>query len=333
MSEKINANVFEKSRKKIVVLKENICKIIKGKDESIDLILASMLAGGHILLDDYPGCGKTTLVKALSASIKKEKKSIPVFKRIQMTPDLLPLDIIGSSILTPKNKKFSFIKGPVFTNILLVDEINRTSPKVQSALLECMEEKTITTEGETYFLEDFFFVVATMNPLDTQGTYPLPIAQLDRFYMKIPFSYTEEKEELNILSTYLDIFEEKEKIKSVITVDEIIEIQNMIKDIKITNTLIQAVLMLLRKTRESRFFLCGGSTRCGIIFLQTAKAYAFLKGKDYVSEDDIMALSNPVLCHRIISKENNAEEELQTIIDDVISHITKVKFKEKKEMK
>ncbi|MEL6823655.1 MAG: AAA family ATPase, partial [Calditrichota bacterium] len=217
--------------KKIAELSESVGKIIRGKDAVIAKVVTCMIAGGHMLMEDLPGLGKTTMAKALAYSIEGEhssendaEKSV-VFKRIQFTPDLLPMDLIGTYIFDDKNKDFIFKHGPIFANIVLADEINRASPKVQSALLECMAENQVTVAEQTYQLDEFFFVIGTQNPIEFEGTYPLPAAQLDRFFMKIDFGYASEDKELEIYKNYRQINNIKGTVSPVVSYSDILSLR------------------------------------------------------------------------------------------------------------
>jgi MoxR-like ATPase len=274
-------------------LKENLKYVIKGKDEVIDLVLIAMCSGGNILMNDVPGVGKTTLAKALALSIDGK------FHRVQFTPDLLPSDITGSSIFSPKDSEFYFRQGPIFTNILLADEINRASPRTQSALLEAMSEGQVTVEGKTYKLEQPFLVVATQNPIEYQGTYPLPEAQLDRFAIELEIGYPDEKDELEVL--YSRQGEDPIlNLKPVIHCDQICSIQNEVKKIKIEKSVGHYIVRVIRATRDDMRVKLGASPRALLALTKSAQAMAFMDGRDFLLPEDVKQLAPSVLPHRII---------------------------------
>lgn len=289
----------------------NVEKVIIGKRLQIKYILTALIAGGHILIEDNPGTGKTVIAKTLAKSISGGSDSlITGFKRIQFTPDLLPMDLLGSHIFDEANKEFIFKKGPLFCNILLADEINRASPKVQSALLECMAEKQITVGDITYPLEKLFFTIATQNPIEMEGTYPLPAAQLDRFFIKIHFGYVDDETELLIYEDYLSIQNNQTITHQVLTVDEILFLQDTAEKIYIHPELIRSVRNLISLTRNHDEIILGASTRSGISYLKCLKAFALVSGRDYVNEDDLQQLAIPVLDHRIIYRNKEARLKL-----------------------
>ena len=275
----------------------NIKLVIKGKDDTIEKIVVCLLLGGHVLLEDVPGSGKTTLAKALAASINGE------FKRIQMTPDLLPADITGVNIFDLKTSEFKFVKGPVFTNILIADEINRATPKTQSGLLECMEENQVTIDGVTYKLEKPFMVIATENPIDTQGVFLLPEAQIDRFLMKLYMEYPSHDNMLEIFRTHL----KKgvlENLKPAVTLAEIVQAAEMVEEVTIEDSIIEYVTNLIEATRIQDSVVLGVSQRGGIALLRAAKCIAALRGRNYVKPDDVKYIAGDVLAHRMILKNN-----------------------------
>lgn len=292
MGEEVNA-VLETAEKLI----NNIKLVIRGKDDTIEKIVVCLLLGGHVLLEDVPGSGKTTLAKALAASINGD------FKRIQMTPDLLPADITGVNIFDLKTSEFKFVKGPVFTNILIADEINRATPKTQSGLLECMEENQVTVDGVTYKLEKPFMVIATENPVDTQGVFPLPEAQIDRFLMKLYMEYPSHDSMLEIFRTHL----KKgvlESLKPAVTLTEIIRAAEIIEEVTIEDSIIEYATNLIEATRTHDSVILGVSQRGGIALLRAAKCIAALRGRNYVKPDDVKYIAGDVLLHRMILKNN-----------------------------
>lgn len=292
MSEGISV-VLETAEKLI----NNIKLVIRGKDDTIQKTVVCLLLGGHILLEDVPGSGKTTLAKALAASINGE------FKRIQMTPDLLPADITGVNIFDLKTSEFRFVKGPVFTNILIADEINRATPKTQSGLLECMEENQVTVDGITYQLEKPFMVIATENPVDTQGVFPLPEAQIDRFLMKLYMEYPDHSSMLEIFRTHLKAGA-LENLKPAVTLEEIAQAAKIIEEVTVDDSILEYAADIIEATREHDSVILGVSQRGGIALLRASKCIAALRGRDYVQPDDIKYIAKDVLAHRMILKNN-----------------------------
>ncbi len=308
-------------------LVDNIETVIKGKRTQIQLILTALLAKGHILIEDNPGTGKTIMAKTLAQSISSfSHNSSTNFKRIQFTPDLLPMDLIGSHIFDDIKKEFVFKKGPLFCNVLLADEINRASPKVQSALLECMAENQITIGDTTYPLEKLFFTIATQNPVEMEGTYPLPAAQLDRFYIKIIFGYVDEETELDIYNNYLGIADNLSHIKQVLSMEEILLLQQEAEKIFIDEEIVKAVRNIVWDTRRNTDILLGASTRSGITFLKCLKAFALVNGRSFVNENDIQIISKNVLDHRLIYRNKDAKENaLSSIINKEMSRLSNLK--------
>jgi MoxR-like ATPase len=310
-------------------LVDNIETVIRGKRNQIKFILTALLAKGHILMEDNPGTGKTVMAKTLAQSISSDNPHDGGvnFKRIQFTPDLLPMDLIGSHIFDDDKKEFIFKRGPLFTNVLLADEINRASPKVQSALLECMAENQITIGDHTYKLNKLFFTIATQNPIEMEGTYPLPAAQLDRFYIKIIFGYVDEETELDIYKNYLGIADNLTHIKQVLSMQEILNLQEQAENVFVHDEIVKSVRNLVWATRKHPEILLGASTRSGITFLKCLKAYALVNGRTFVLEDDIFDLTIPVLDHRLIYKNKEAKANaLPGILKTEMDRLHKLKI-------
>lgn len=284
-------------------------RVIRGKRGQIELVVTSLLAGGHILMEDNPGTGKTVLARTLAQCISGDKGyDHVVFKRIQFTPDLLPMDLIGSHIFDDRTREFVFKHGPLFCNVLLADEINRASPKVQSALLEAMAEHQITTGDTTLRLEKMFFTIATQNPVEMEGTYPLPAAQLDRFFIKIYFGYVDEETEMNIYREYLDIANNLVTLDQVLSLQDILDLQKQAEQVHVHEEILRSVTHIVRATRTHADISLGASTRSGISFLKCLRAYALVKGRTYVIEDDVKDITRAVLDHRLIYRNKEGRQ-------------------------
>ena len=270
----------------------NVTSVIRGKDDVVEKCVICVLSGGHILLEDVPGTGKTTLIKALAKSM-----DLP-FSRIQFTPDLLPSDVTGANIFDQKTGEFIFRPGPVFTGILLADEINRATPRTQSGLLECMEEKQVSIDGKTYRLGEPFFVIATQNPIETTGTFVLPEAQLDRFIMRLSMGLPDKAEEISILSCY-DKQDPLATLEAVVTPEELMAVRAEAEQVYVHPSIFEYIVDIVKKTRESESVVMGVSPRGSLALLRAAKAYAALQGRSYVIPDDI---KEPIVSYRDIRR-------------------------------
>lgn len=294
-------------------VKKEIKKTLVGKDAAIEGILIALLSGGHVLIEDLPGLGKTTLAKAFSYALNCK------YRRIQFTPDLMPSDLIGISIYSKEKQEFVFHEGPLFTNILLADEINRTSPKTQSSLLEAMEEAQITVDGKTLTLEKPFIVIATENPIELQGTFPLPEAQLDRFMMRISLGYPTTDEEIEVLS----LKETPAAIQPVVTQEQLALAQAQIEKVYVDPALKKYIVKLIKATRDHSSIKLGASPRASVHLFNGARAKAYLDGRDYVIASDISQLFETIIAHRLILKGealhrgNGLKALMQEIVESV----------------
>ncbi|WP_284037791.1 MoxR family ATPase [Neobacillus sp. 114] len=280
-------------RTELTSLLEQYEKRILGQSLNLRLLLSAILTGGHVLLEGVPGTGKTQMVRTLAGLLGGD------FNRIQFTPDLLPSDITGSMIYNMKESSFQTLKGPIFTNILLADEINRTPAKTQAALLEAMEETQVTIQGETYLLPDVFFVVATQNPIEFEGTYPLPEAQQDRFLFKLHVDFPSFEEEKNVLKQVIENNFDKTLVSQILDLDTFVAIRREIEGITISDNVLDYIMKIVRKTRDTDMIRFGASTRAGISIGKAAQAWAYLSDRNYVTPDDIKMVAKPALRHRI----------------------------------
>jgi MoxR-like ATPase len=293
-------------------IRRSLSSVIRGKQEAIDVILTAMLAGGHVLLEDVPGVGKTTLAKALAATMGLE------FSRVQFTPDLLPTDVLGMNVLDPRDGTFAFHEGPVFRHLLLADEINRASPRTQSALLEAMNEGQVTLDGTTRLLPRPFFVVATQNPVDFQGTYPLPEAQLDRFLVRVTLGYPDRPDELQILfdRQHRDPLDALEPMVNAVTLQEM---QVEVHEVNMAEDLGNYILNLVAATRSHRDLELGASPRAALAIFRAAQASAYLEGRDWAGPTDVQKVAGPVLVHRLLLTTQARYGGRTT--EDIVAHI------------
>ena len=298
-------------RQNIERLKQNLGKTIVGKADAIRLVLVAVLSGGHALLEDVPGVGKTLLAKSLARSIDGK------FQRIQCTPDLLPTDITGTNIWNPRSGEFEFLPGPVFANVLLADEINRATPRTQSALLEVMEEKQVTVDGVSRNVPAPFFVIATQNPIEYQGTFPLPEAQMDRFTLSLTLGYPAALEELQMLERLSDSFA-VEDLQPCISLEEVHELRRLCAGVKVEGSLKQYIVDLVRSTREDEEITLGVSPRGAVALHRASQALAFISGRDFATPDDVKDLAPHVLSHRLIPA---GGRRAKTIVDKLLRSV------------
>ncbi len=307
---------MDQAKEIIDKLHANLAKIMLGQGRNLHWLLAAFSSGGHVLLEDVPGTGKTTLAKALSLSCHAD------FQRIQFTPDLLPSDILGISIYDQHEGSFRFEPGPVFCHVLLADEINRASPRTQSALLEAMAENQVTIERDIRLLPDPFFVIATQNPVEFHGTYPLPEAQLDRFAMKFSLGYVTNDEEVNILKSQ-SRRHPLESIEACITVEEILHLKTVVKNIRISDELYHYIVSLVSATRNRTDVKLGASPRASLVLMRCAQALSLIDGFDYVTPDSIQELAVPVIAHRLglDSQSQFSGVDSRSVIRDVVDSV------------
>ena len=306
----------EKYVQKLNQLRDNLSGVIRGKSESIDMMMVALLSNGSVLMEDVPGTGKTTLAKALARSL-----DVP-FNRVQFTPDLLPTDILGSSIYNPVDGTFHFRQGPIFCNILLADEINRASPRTQSALLEAMSESQATIEGVRYELPSPFFVLATQNPVDFHGTYPLPEAQLDRFLIHLQLGYPDPENEMEILfaqSTEHPV----DHLERVLNHEEVVQMQEEVKTVHVDQSVARYMIDLVQATRNDPRLKLGVSPRGSLMMFRASQAIAYLKSRTYVLPDDVQQMADYVLAHRLIltSKAKYSSITKMDVVSDIVSKV------------
>ncbi|TBL75385.1 AAA family ATPase [Paenibacillus thalictri] len=307
---------LEQIRELALTIRSQVNQVVVGKEDVIDKLLIALIASGHVLLEDVPGTGKTLLAKSLAKSLNCG------FKRIQFTPDLLPSDVSGINFYNQKQGEFEFRPGPLFTNILLADEINRATPRTQSSLLECMEERQVSIDGETRVLERPFMVIATQNPVENQGTFPLPEAQLDRFLFKVNMGYPTTEEGLGILKRFI-AGSPLDHIGPVAEVSDIVAAQNSFAQVKVHDDMLAYLLRIVEKTRSHGDVAAGVSPRGSQALLKAVQVRAILEGRDYVLPDDIKAMAKPVLAHRLILKSSfrARSDAAETVIEQVLREI------------
>ncbi|HEY5463896.1 MAG TPA: MoxR family ATPase [Hanamia sp.] len=300
-------------------IRNEIGKVIVGQSKMIDLLLIGLLCDGHILIEGVPGVAKTLTAKLLARIIDTN------FSRIQFTPDLMPSDVLGTSVFNPKDAKFEFKRGPIFSNIILIDEINRAPAKTQSALFEVMEERQVTIDGITHFMDFPFLVIATQNPIEQEGTYRLPEAQLDRFLFKIVISYPTVEEEINILLNQQSVGQNLllNQVQKIVTTTQINEYRNIINEVIIDPKLVEFIAKIVNETRNNPSLYLGASPRASLAILRASKAYAAIMGRDFVNPEDIIEMSRPVMRHRIILTPEKEMEGISAdeLINDIISKI------------
>jgi len=300
--------------RRLADLRENVRKVYLGPARGLDLALAALLAGGHVLLDDVPGVGKTTLARALARSLAMG------CQRVQFTSDLLPGDVTGSSVYDPRGGTFTFRQGPVFTQILIADEINRASPRTQSALLECMEEHAVTVDGVRHPLPEPFWVMATQNPVETQGTFLLPRSQLDRFLIRLSLGYPDEQAELAILEKDRGGLT-PEQLEPVLAPEELMALQAQVQALHAAPEIRAYVVAVTRSTRENGRFSLGAGPRASIALLRAASAWAMLAGREFVTVDDVKEVAHPVLAHRLVEADGEVSPARPETLDEVLAKV------------
>lgn len=305
----MDTKLFEDCNKKVIA---NCSRVILGKEKIIENIFISFICGGHVLLEDVPGTGKTMLLKSFSKTLGTK------FKRIQFTPDLMPSDLTGIHFYNQKTNEFVFREGPLFSNIVLADEINRATPRTQSALLEAMEEKQITVDGETFLEEEPFMVMATQNPLENYGTFPLPEAQMDRFFMKLHMGYMQPEQEMEVMSrsSGADVLKQ---LEPVVSMDEIQQLKNTFHDIRVSQDVKEYMMHIITATRNSAALSSGVSTRGAIVLYQASQVKAAVNGREFVIPEDVQEMCVPVLAHRLSN--SGSTKQVEKSIRDILAGI------------
>jgi len=307
----------ERLQSLIKELESNVCRVVLGKPEVVRTCVVALLAGEHVLLEDVPGVGKTLVGKALAKSVSG------TFRRIQFTPDLLPADITGSSVFDSKERRFTFTEGPIFANVVLADEINRTTPRTQSALLEAMSERQVSADGKTYRLPQPFIVIATQNPLEFEGTYPLPESQLDRFLLRISVGYPDREHELEVLATHRG-GEPVDDLEPVLNTEQIVELQEAVRRVRVDDAISGYLLDIIEATRSSEDLYVGVSIRGALALYRASQSAALVDGRDYVVPDDVKRLAVPVLAHRVITRgylHGGQREAVEALIERLVDEV------------
>ncbi|MBF0542683.1 MAG: MoxR family ATPase [Nitrospirae bacterium] len=308
---------FEEAQNTIKKITDNMNIVMTGQSHSIRKVIAAFASGGHVLIEDFPGTGKTIFAKTFAKTINA------VFKRIQLTPDLLPSDIIGISIFNPEERKFYFREGPIFTNILLADEINRASPRTQSALLECMGETQVTVDSKTYNLASPFFVIATQNPIEFHGTYPLPEALIDRFTLKFKLGYLSKESETDMITAQLE-GHPFQTLSPSVTIDDVLNVREAVKMIHISAELRQYIVNITDATRHRKDIRLGAGPRCSIALMNVSRALALCDGLEFVTPDHIRELASAVISHRLILDQQSAftGNSVEALVSDILKSIS-----------
>ncbi len=313
MSTKLTVDELDPGHPLVLRVLNNIDQVIVGKRSVAERLLCAVIAGGHVLLEDVPGVGKTMLAKTLAASLHLH------FSRVQFTPDLLPSDVLGVSIYDPGEREFRFRPGPVFSNLILADEVNRTSPRTQSALLEVMEEKQVTIDGKTYPMEEPFCVVATENPIEYEGTFPLPEAQLDRFLFRLRMGYPDAEQEFELLKSqsHNDPFSQ---VNPVVNREQILQLRRESREVEVQDNVLRYLGHIVERTRDHQRIYLGASPRASLALLHAAQAWALMRGRHYVVPDDVRQLAPDVFAHRLIPRGGSRRDSFQ-VVQDVVADI------------